>query len=116
MVDNRPLAFQTLNALGYPVVYQYPAKFDSFPCISYFDSGHVPADYADGKATVDITEITVDVWQKADNQGNLAEIHPAVATAMKNAGFYQDAFISQFEEDTRIHHITFKFIKSEMEA
>lgn len=116
MVNNRALAFNTLNSLSYPVDYQYPAKFETFPCISYFDSGHTADDYHDGKASIDITEITVDVWEKADNHGNLVEIHFQVDAAMTAAGFFRRAFINQFEEDTKIQHITLKYTKPEEEG
>lgn len=115
MVDNRALVFQTLSSLGYTVDYQYPEKFETFPCISYFDSGHIADDYEDGAATADVTEYTVDVWEKADSTGNLIEIHLQVDKAMRDAGFFRQGFINQFEEDTKINHYTFKFIKPEEE-
>lgn len=116
MVDNRPLVYQTLSTLTYPVDYNYPEKMNFFPCISYFDSGHVPTDYADGKAKADITETTVDVWEKMDSQGVFIEIHCQVDQVMREAGFYRTAFVNQFEDDTKIQHVTFKFTKIEMEV
>jgi hypothetical protein len=116
MVDNRDLVFQTLSALGFSVDYQYPAKFETFPCISYFDSGHVAEDYKDGKPDIDMTEITVDVWQKADKHGSITEIHTQTDSAMRAAGFFRQAFINQFEDDTKIQHITFKYVKPEKEV
>jgi hypothetical protein len=116
MVDNRALVYTILFSTGYSADYNYPASFASFPCMSYFDSGHIDTDYSDGIPHIDITEFTVDVWEKEDNQGNLIEIHPIVDTNMKAAGFTRVAFINQLDTDTQVRHITFKFNKPEEEV
>ena len=112
MVDNREEVYSILSSLGFSVDYQYPKDFATFPCISYFDSGHSNDAYQDSKADTDTVEITVDVWEREDtNTGKVKEIHFDVDNLMRKANFIKKMYTNLFENDTKIYHHIFKFTK-----
>lgn len=126
MVDNRASVYAALVSLGYTVDYYYPSTFADvdengtfqFPRMSYYDSGHTPDDYADNVPHIDETEITVDVWEKANPQtGELVEIHAQADKVMADAGFTRVVYIpqSQMNDKEILYHITMKFKKLESE-
>lgn len=116
MIDTRSAVYNILNSVGYPVSYQYPKSFASFPCISYWDSGHTATDYQDGIADIDVVEYTVDVWEKENADGQIIEIHNQVDLNMRSAGYKRTQFVSLYEIDTHVFHFQIKFIKIESEV
>lgn len=128
MVNLNEEAYSILNNIA-PTYYQYPQILvdstqnqtpppqDYFPMISYYDSDHAATAYADGTNLIDIPEITVDVWERADiNTGELTSIYQQVDTAMRQNKYLRTGFVNQYEEDTKIYHYTYKFKKIAEEA
>ena len=122
MIDLRHEVYGILSAIA-PADYQYPQTLvdagntnetvsqEFFPHISYWDSDHDGSNYFDGEVVTDDVEFTVDVWERADAEGNLNEVHFQVDEAMRAAGYRRVMFAPQYETDTKIYHYSFKFKK-----
>lgn len=128
MVNLNVETYQILNNIA-PTYYQYPqilvdsaqnqepVSQDYFPMISYYDSDHAADSYADSTNLADIVEMTVDVWERANQDtGELTSIYQQVDTAMRQNGYLKTGFVNQYEEDTKIYHYTYKFKKIAEEA
>lgn len=117
MKDTRDLVVTILNVIA-PTEYMYPSKIvnppdNYFPRISYWDSNHNADGYEDNKSTLDDLEYTIDCWERQDSSGDLNEIHFAVDSVMRNAGYRRTMYVPQYESDTKIYHYSMKFKKIE---
>jgi len=110
MIDNMAKVYALLAPIGVtyscPVLDSYPNSITAFPCITFMDVDHSDGNYADGKASADLVQIKVDIWERPDPlTGVTSSPHVAVDLAFGADGNWYDAgFQHLIEPDTGVHH------------
>lgn len=105
MINIKPLIFNELEKLSYPVYFFYPEDWSKFPCISYYELSNT--EYLRTDNAEQLSEITmqIDVWSKSSSENS--EIAISIDERMSSIGFVRQFCGDLFLDG--IHHKTMRF-------